>query len=374
MMSLMENCISKLSVFTCLSMTAYMTYLQFKYFVANGDLAAISYRKFNTEEKDEYPTITICLSGPTGGISKKIRNFLNTSESLQTHYRLQLHYHKYLSGDFEDHSNQFDSIKYEDVAINIHDGFLKYTDAKLTTDDTTYGHAFAMLSSFSNPEKVCYSKNVSYHKDARQIYDQIKLNSKLLRDNSIGVSVYLHQKGKLIRSFYREDLFVPYIDTGTACNVKQFNIGQIEVVVRRENSKIPCNKNLTDEDGYVLNLVLKNAGCVPTFWEQFNDKFELNGTLVECQSQEEFKRFADEYRKAVKTLDSSGSLYVQPCTQMMISSTNKEIKRPCYLGMTGILTLRFYYDQGLYREIINTQGYTIETLLGQVGGYVGTVY
>ena len=61
-MRLVEKTLLSSVLLACICMAAYMTYLQFNYYFNNDDVASISYRHFNEEEKDEYPTITLCLS------------------------------------------------------------------------------------------------------------------------------------------------------------------------------------------------------------------------------------------------------------------------------------------------------------------------
>ena len=58
-------------------MTIYMAYLQLKYYLANEDLISMSYRPFNNEEKDEYPTLTICFNGYGGAIFNRTNDVFN---------------------------------------------------------------------------------------------------------------------------------------------------------------------------------------------------------------------------------------------------------------------------------------------------------
>ena len=51
----------KILLSLCLIMAGYMTYLQFKYFLSNEDVASISFHRFVAGNKNQYPTYTICL-------------------------------------------------------------------------------------------------------------------------------------------------------------------------------------------------------------------------------------------------------------------------------------------------------------------------
>ena len=62
-MEVIDNVLFIIFLSTCLALTCYQTYLQFSEYVKNEDTASIEYRKFNLEEKDLYPTYSICLWG-----------------------------------------------------------------------------------------------------------------------------------------------------------------------------------------------------------------------------------------------------------------------------------------------------------------------
>ena len=380
-----------------------MTYLQFSYYLSNRDLVAISYRKYNTEEKDEYPTFTLCFSNYyTGGISRrKGIDLISSNETKKSngtpiydvfnslHYR----YYEYLQGFSYEPSNNFQDIQYDNYSIDIYDEIYESSESYSEGYDED-GFKFPGLSvmqTFSNSEKVCYTKNISFQKDFKQVKDVIRLNSTLLVETEVSVSVFVHQKNRLIRNFDRVILSISHenlkrnntqkdVPLDGKCLKKILNIEQIDVLLRREESNIPCNKSLTDEDGYIFSLVLQKVGCIPTFWRQYEEKFEGNKALIGCRSSEDYRKFADEYEKVVKSLDSNNRLYIQPCTQMMVSTTTRDEKGYCFTGSfwTGrrdvsnsTLEFEVHYNEHLYREVKNTKAYTSETLLGQIGGFVG---
>ena len=73
------NCI----LLICIISTGYMSFLQFKYYLSNEDVSAITYHKFNAEPQDEYPTFTICLKNteyPEQKIYKNKSDILDQAE------------------------------------------------------------------------------------------------------------------------------------------------------------------------------------------------------------------------------------------------------------------------------------------------------
>ena len=65
----------------------------------------------------------------------------------------------------------------------------------------------------------------------------------------------------------------------------------------------------------------------------------------------------------------NNSTYKQPCREMI---TSVSIRDDTFQNNTGIMKIKFAYHQSLYRVILITKAYSAETLLAQVGGFVGT--
>ena len=77
-----------------------------------------------------------------------------------------------------------------------------------------------------------------------------------------------------------------------------------------------------------------------------------------------------------------GTHFTQPCSTMTMSTIEGVNKMPildraAYSGYAfpekykSGLKLVFKHEQDEYKEITNKRAYTVETLLGQVGGFVG---
>ena len=60
-MKTFENLSILIFAVICFGLACYETYKQFREYIRNEDTASIEYRNFNLEEKDEYPTFSICF-------------------------------------------------------------------------------------------------------------------------------------------------------------------------------------------------------------------------------------------------------------------------------------------------------------------------
>ena len=107
-MKLLETYFYRISLLVCLSSACYMTYLQFKYYLNNEDLVSISHQRYNNNEKDEYPTFTICFYG-YADIFKQYHEIFNSTNA--TRYS----YSKYLRGYLKPYPTQFSDTRFDDV-------------------------------------------------------------------------------------------------------------------------------------------------------------------------------------------------------------------------------------------------------------------
>ena len=63
-------------------------------------------------------------------------------------------------------------------------------------------------------------------------------------------------------------------------------------------------------------------------------------------------------------------MYKMPCTEMERTVTTDEYTQQGYTG-DHTLSLRFIYDSEAYMQIQNREAYDKETLLSQIGGFIG---
>ena len=286
----------------------------------------------------------------------------------------------------EDDPPQFSAIQFDEVVLDFYDGYLIRTQeaghlVPITSMFTP--HAFAMVPSFRDPERVCVSKHIPYRKNNKQFVDVVHLNSTRLYDNELYVEIYVHQKGKLIRNLLSPTTTLPPDEKFKDGIKKIFDIGQVEILRKRENSKITCDQRITNEDEYLLEQLMINVGCIPTFWMSFGQRIGLNQTVRRCNGKNDYENIRDRLEDAKKGFLENESTYENPCTLMIISIRARDGTKMSRQGSTHLLSnllgstkvkvlnLQFRYYQDLYREIINYQAYTGETLLGQVGGFVG---
>ena len=359
-MVIMKNILRIFFFLICMAITGYFAYLQFLYYVRNDDVASISYRNFNDKQKDEYPIFTICFRSIYPNTIFKEEAFIDYNMTSKS-------YEKYLSGIPEDGNHILADIIYDEVVFNIHDkGYLNFLTSNSVKGNQKLFEMLSMIPTFKDPFAICYSKNISFQRNVRYVMDYVNLNTSLLYNGFYRMDVYIHPRGQLLRSFNK-----PSISQITPSQYKngmkyEFHINDVEVLRRREDSNTPCNKSLTNEDAYALGLIMKMSNCIPAYWSELAPALQLKKIFKIC-TLNKYLRITEKYTNMINGFSTPNSLYLHPCRNMKIYAT----KTATVGSNPQEGEFYFKYDQDYYTEIVNARAYSFETLLGQVGGFVG---
>ena len=136
-------------------------------------------------------------------------------------------------------------------------------------------------------------------------------------------------------------------------------MSHVSVLRKRENSKIPCDKDLKDDDKRFREEVIKQVGCVPNYWKTLVTDIDNFKT---CKSSKEMS----EIFYYLTNKDEIMLLYDQPCNYMKVSVG--ALQQPYYLDY--ILMELAYMDES-YQEFINAREFGFESFWAGVGGFVG---
>ena len=139
---------------------------------------------------------------------------------------------------------------------------------------------------------------------------------------------------------------------------------------RRENGRIPCNQSIENEDTFVKETFMTSEECVPSYWKNLTSNWTQSYSMPLCQR--------EQYGSIYNSLENRGSkknnLYLHPCSEMHFNAIHKNTIHVPLLnkweyGLLGAIS--FHYTTDLYKEIVDQQKFTFETLFGQIGGFVG---
>ena len=131
---------------------------------------------------------------------------------------------------------------------------------------------------------------------------------------------------------------------------------------------MPCDPYMDNEDEYRIQQIIKSVGCIPTYWRQFAESMGLNQTNHICKTAMDYGKVETQLANIQADITALDITHKLHCTRMVASVIAKDEHQ---IAAPGILELLFAYHVTSYQEIKNTRAYTSETLLGQVGGFVG---
>ena len=219
----------------------------------------------------------------------------------------------------------------------------------------------------------CYSKKLS--DKTYVVEDHLMLDGYSLSQLGFMIRLYVHEQGQMYRSITKTKttkIFYPPEQYGS---YYEYQISEIEVLRRRGDSKVPCNETIANEDEYFRDAVMYKVGCIPDYWKTFVSSSSSTRALSQkCN----FTQYAEIKRILDTPMEKqSENIYLYPCVHMnvKIEQLSKEIGSDKFGNKLGAnFGIKFHYrtKYELYKEITNHRSFTLETLFGQVGGFVGT--
>ena len=114
-----EMLYTKLFQIGCIVLAMFMTYEQFLKYSKNEDSSSVSFRGFNYEEKDVYPTFSLCMHSTEGAVMKRSPDF-EGSGTPGTGVEM---YQKMLTGNKELHK-EFHAFDFDDNTVDVLDDFV----------------------------------------------------------------------------------------------------------------------------------------------------------------------------------------------------------------------------------------------------------
>ena len=350
----METSLQNFFLLVCLFTAGYMTILQFKYYIANDDVASISYRKFNSESKDQYPSITVCVRNKGGKLFKN-SEFFRQSQNIS-----ELSYYKFLNGGGS-YISSYSGINYDSLTDYVDDILIKGKFEDIYGVKTSWSSLTRM---HQMPNRVCYSVKNDFQQNYTLAITSIYLNTTVLKEKELSIMIYIHQREELLQS--KQDYILISDANVQHRSRNDIKIKGVEVLTKRPNGKIPCNASSVNENEVAREIIMKTVRCIPVFWMRFVSNSTIGKVLPSCNQ--------DQYLKIKKLEELSLHLlspadYLESCTRM--TTTVESVALTDNNKNYAQIHLRFVYSYQWYKEIINNKAYTSETLCGQVGGFIG---
>ena len=343
-----------------------LSYRQYQMYMNNHDISSISYRRYNSESKDDYPSFSICLYSSFGMIFKRDKNILGLKG-----WEDGSLYRKILLGEESVmDKSRISEIDFDAVGVNILDDIID--TFQIVTKQETFMYEYKKLRPtkkylkdfvpiYQDPNQICVTRNRIYTKRLILNYELLKLDADLLYNITADLHIYIHKPGSLTRILHKPTTSFSLYDFKEMVqnsppklqnNHYHFNINYVEVIQNRPDGITPCNETLHDDDAQYRQVVTNKVGCIPAYWKRF---FRFSSTklsiqsLPDCVHQEQLYEISKFYLPDLN-VENATKLYLEPCRKMKTVISVKKTS----VNERKKLVLQFDYTQEDYKVFQNT--------------------
>ena len=376
-----------------LAMVGYCIYK----FMLNEDMSTIEFDVFTGKDKNIYPTLSLCFSGKGifnikkikdewRNIKKKLSPVLWKKNDINTHW-----------------DNLLSKFDYDDVSLNPR-GILFHVSLNSVNESgrvpiyywrnrkekQNMSDPFPFKVSYSSQIEKCFSFDINsvtvpkleihtlasidlrlnkYFGGLKQF--KLKLDSESLKkyniQNKIHLSIFMTYPNQLIRSF--PIIVLQNLQKRRKTVIMNAITQGFEMIQRRSTSNQPCEEKWLNDDVDIINRLVSRTGCRHAHWFK-------NSSIPICDSQKKFKLLKLPDIKTISQVFLKD--HISPCReiQSIISTisvrdaTQVDFQRNI-TSMDPMIYLNIQFKNPAYKTIRRIRSFNEETLIGNLGGYVG---
>ena len=338
-------------------------------FCLNEDVARISIKKFNSDENSVYPSISFVLLSPFA--EERFTKYGNEVNS--TAYKL------FLQGKLW--SQDLANVDYNEVAIDIKDYFsgyeIEYEDNTRESFNSTIPVSSGWKQPYSNGNSSIvkgFSVDVPYQEGLNPLKINIKIRaaifqnktrpSKVTSENGLnGFGVFFHypMQASSSKQFFRSDWPIRKGNSSKSY-VMKFEVKDVEVMRSRDKWKERCLPGVQNIDLMRSEYYFNRLKCKPPYWNAIS-----NPNLTACSHKEDMKKLHDDF---LEHRFSNNLKQHVPCNNLeklhfdYFEFDVKEEIDPHIIISVVFVDVKF-------REIMSIRAFDIQSLFGNIGGYVG---
>ena len=394
--------------FICLCITVALIGKCIEKSLKDEDDTSVQYREFNTDEGTIYPSISFCVAHPYHLFygTKAWHQYSDRNESEMTKVdamTLRSDYLEFLQGKFE--KERMFEINYDRVSTNL-EKHLRSFKIELESNEQIVYHivngSFMIKEVYKEVEtgknlkksnesiilsnEIHVIKNPNLYISKRETHQKcFSFDAPFIRERQIErltlhfkksllrglgnfpdqkqFSVHYHYPHQTMKSISTLEQKFDKSQIKVDIYMKRFYIASLEVIRRRNKRSAPCIDGLYDD--FILKSAMRAAGCKPSV-------IMTNASYPNCNSTESFLDFKTAWK--VKK-------YPPPCESIQGlnewhgEGDKKSITKFCHrYGNTckkSDLIIEIIFANEFYKEFVYTKKYTLGTLIGNTGGYVG---
>ena len=139
-----------------------------------------------------------------------------------------------------------------------------------------------------------------------------------------------------------------------------FTVNFYEIIKRRNSRKQRCNKEWENEDFIVLRNFMENLGCRPPYTTK-------NLSLLLCDTKEKLGNATFPLLNIIDT-------YPGPCQgsdKIIYAYEEQMTQNIAIFDLNDFVSIRFKIPDKMVKLVEEKKAYDFQTLVGNVGGYIG---
>ena len=357
---LAHNVFKMLCILTTLILVVWCCYEFYK----NEDVCEVIFKKFQEDEDAIYPELTFMIPDQYNETILKAYDQGFTSQKYQAFLRGDIWDKKLLAVNFDDVTMKLDDYRIETC---VYTSLLskRNGDCKnyLTMRSRNY---FGMQM-----HTMTFPRNMAMHAASIKLRKSIFYAG--VRPTTGQFFVLFSYPDQTYRAFSSSLNTWPSRTTQSTKNYNmRFLLKGMEVLRRRHKMDYKCYTQKHFDD-MILEGILKRTGCQPIFWP-------LNTTAPQCTDQESFQRITMEHTDQLSRLNKT-TRYPEPCLEIQklhIEYIDEDIQplddnhnRTFNHRDNDWFMIEFIIMINNYKEIKQIRQYSVQSLVGNLGGYIG---
>ena len=366
MFSKIQFCFNFICYLTTLSLFIFGIYK----FIKNEDLCETSFKSFN---EGPYPSITVCFTNP---FNEGALNKMGLNKSI---------YLSYLTGNY--FGDEMLNVDFNEATLNLKNVIVEAGVNQISKENNEdQGHyRYAKITNITQTSMIwitdvikCVTLDMPLNQiDIKMVYASLAINNSIFRNIPLdNLMLWFHYPQQLFRPVVAYKYKWPKrFNHSSPFFERTFILKSMEVLHRRNKALKPC-KYYSDYDESFKTDMMQKAGCRPPYWT--NDK-----NLPVCTSKEKMKVFAsDIYLEGMfgqedpkyipnPCVDLQKLTYTYDENDMTLQQSKIYVPRLEISENDSIMVIMIDFMEKNFKEIKQVNAFGIESLIGNVGGYIG---
>ena len=335
----------------------------------NEDICEILFKRFHQDEESLYPDLTFCVVDQFNETKLKEYN-----ENFTT-----LDYRNFLAKG-EPWDERYLDVDFFDVTMKL-DDYLIETCIR-GADPSSVCEPIEQIKMSNMFGQKCYTFHFPLGKPMAFAF--IKLNTSIFdngirprRDDFRIMFSFMNQQYASFAAYFGE-WPVRSIEEKNAPYNMFFFLKQMEILRYRKKSGDDCDDS-DDYDRIIKENMINKIGCHPLYWT-----FDNESTPV-CSKKEQFMEFNAEHFDKATRYRHNGT-YLHPCREFQKFQIEHGDVNDYFAGGTVNVSsktnstdmedknwfqIEYQVRVQTFKEIVQIRAYTLQSLVGNVGGYIG---